>query len=210
MIQKLEFLSRPTDELLRGGPRVKRWRLGLLVLSLFAVACSQSVTIDPGSMPSLLKFTVLSKDSVIADGFTDLTVTVKVEDGFNKFKANYVPVIAPATSISNSALGVNHYVCSATNSEGIATCKFRSLYEGNKRFDFVGAGNQGDQDVDIVFVASPEKKGQLFDIVSSAQMIENTGNGDWISSTVGKTYDSPRQRMNGNEWLFRADISVKY
>lgn len=174
----------------------------------FLSACSQSVTVDLSS--TFLKYTVLSKSSAIADGFTNLAVEVKVEDQVGQPVPNFIPKIKPSVSVSNSTLGVNYFNCAPSNDEGISLCNFRSHYEGLKSFTIEHASESGDKEVDVTFSPSPEKIGQMFEVVSSAHKFQTTSNGDQIGSTAGKMFDKPRQRMGGNEWLFRADVTVKY
>lgn len=181
----------------------------LLLLPLFAAlaACSQSTDLG-GDLFGQYKYTVLSKNSVIADGFTNLTVSLKVEDFFGQPVKGFKPLLTPG--VGSSSAGVNFFDCQSSDEGGVSTCKFRSLYEGPKKFTISDSSDKGDQAVEILFVPSPERKGQIFGVIPSAQPFSSTSNGDVISSTVGNMVSNPRQRMNNNQWLFRADISIKY
>lgn len=168
--------------------------ISLLILS----GCSQKVEIgaeDPNS-DSALKITVLSKDTVVADGFTDLNVSLKVEDMLGNPVSNYSPTFQLTAST-----GVNYSTCTVSNSQGLLTCTFRSMLEGTKVLHL-----PGDQNLDITFLPSREKFVQMFDVVPGSDTV--TAGTSTVSASVGKTYDKPRQRQD--EKIMRFDVVVKH
>lgn len=167
---------------------------------LFFAACSQSTGVSAptqGQVDSSLRVTVLSQNSVIADGFSDLIVTALIED----LLGNKLISFTPSVGVKAGSLGVNFSSCTVTDSLGQTTCTFRSTLGGSKNVLI------GGRTIAVEFIEVPANLSSQFAIVASAQFDELAGT-DFVSSTIGATFDQPRQEFSG--WLLRTDIAVQY
>lgn len=173
--------------------------LKIVAILIVATACSQKMNLqaptdaqNEGSM----KITILSQETAVADGFAELTVQVLVQDLLGNVVTNYKPTIQ-----LKNALGVNYSECALTGSDGKTSCQFRATLEGIKE---VVIGNRA---VEIEFIDSPISKANMFSIVSSSQSGVSAGS-DSINSSVGVSFDGPRQEMS--PWFLRTDIAIRY
>lgn len=188
---------------------MKHLKLLCLAPLLVLTSCGWDVNINDGSV-SLFNYSIISQNSVIADGFTDLSVLVEVKDSNGNLVENHVPDVAQDLS-SSTLNGINHTFCGATDVLGQTQCTFRSLLEGTKKFRFNDAlDGSGEITFDVVFLPTRESRGQIFGVIPASVPLSATSDGGTASSSVGNIVNNPRQRMDSNTWLFRADIVVKY
>jgi hypothetical protein len=163
------------------------------------VACSQNIKLNQPTdlqSSSTVRVTILSQTSLVAaDGLSDLTVQIHVDD----LLGNVVNSYKTPTQVS-SGLGVNYANCTLTNSAGNATCIYRATIDGIKNILI------GQTELQISFVTSSEQKGSLFAVVPSAQSKVSAGT-DEVRSTVGATVDSPRQQTSSG--VVYTDISIQ-
>jgi hypothetical protein len=168
-----------------------------LSLSLLSSCADQKTDIGTTGASQGLKYSVISKTEALADGFTDLTVDVLVEDLLGHVMANYIP---PTSLIGDS--GVNYISCTPSNPSGISICTFRSQLEGKKTVKFGSATA-----ATITFNPVTIKNAGQFGVISSMQINGATSDGSFASSSVGNIVDHPKQR--GSNWIVYTDPAVR-
>jgi hypothetical protein len=168
-----------------------------LFISLLSACADQKTDISNTGGSQGLKYSVLSKTEALADGFTDLTVDVLVEDLLGHVMANYIP---PTALIGDS--GINYISCTPSNPSGISQCTFRSQLEGKKTVKFGSATA-----ATITFNPVTIKNAGQFGVISSMQINGETSDGSFVSTSIGNIVDHPKQRSS--TWIVYTDPAVR-
>lgn len=174
-------------------------RLGFYLLFFMVISCSKSRDVERTLSPSSYRYSLLSQTSAKADGFSDLSVTMKVVDFYNRPVAGYSPQFN-----TNLETGINHSVCESTNSSGETTCILRAHRDGIKNLTI----SSSEQSFQFEFLPAHDSNALLFDAVSGAHSKLAAGT-DTVTGTAGKKYNQPRQTIPSTNGSIRTDVSIR-
>lgn len=175
----------------------------LASLVIFLASCTQVVsdwviggggtTGNPG-----LDIIVISKNTAIADGFSELTLNLKIQDRLG----NPQPNIAVAFD-RDVVSGINFLECSLSDQNGFAICTIKAHRDGIKELKISGKN----QTVQVEFTRQFDKQAQLFDSVGASHSTLMAGP-DLIKGSAGKRIDKPLIEESG--FTLRSEVSVTH
>lgn len=142
--------------------------------------------------------TVVSKGTAIADGFSELTLTLKVQDRLGNPQQN-ISVIFDRDVLS----GINSFNCTNSDQNGIAICKIRAHRDGVKDLKITGK----EQVVQVEFIRQFDKRAQFFDSLGASHSTMMAGP-DLIKGSAGKRIDKPL--IEESNLTLRSDVSITY
>ncbi|MCB9072696.1 MAG: hypothetical protein H6623_03675 [Bdellovibrionaceae bacterium] len=152
---------------------------------------------DDSNNPGL-EVAVVSKTTAIADGFSELTLTLKVQDHVGNPAVN-TNVLLDKTVES----GINSLVCTVTDVNGISICKIRAHRDGIKDLSVTGKN----QIVQVEFTRSFDASASLFDIVGGGHSVVSAG-ADTVWGVAGRKVDKPLIEQSSS--TLRSEVSVIY
>lgn len=141
---------------------------------------------------------VVSKNTAIADGFSELTLNLKIKDRLGNPQPN-ITVIFDRDVIS----GINFLDCSNSDQSGLAICTIKAHRDGVKELKISGKN----QIVQVEFTRQFDKRAQLFDSVGTSHSTLMAGP-DLIKGSAGKRIDTPLIEESGI--TLRSEVSVTH
>lgn len=169
--------------------------LSALLLALLLANCSIDVSIDDITADDFLKSSILATSRGVGDGQTSATVVVLLKNSDGSLVQNYQPKFAfidnSGSSVSGS--GITYSSCTTSNSQGIATCTFKSIQVGPRRVMF---NNVVVQLIADVFFDPPSRSGTFLQIVNAGQ-IDQDAAGYTVTSHVGAAFTGMKQEVGG-------------
>ena len=164
-----------------------------LGLALLLANCSMDIAIEDISGPDFLKSKVLSSTTGIADGVSDLVVNVELRNSNDTLVVGHIPTIDLL-----SGNGITLLDCTASNDNGISTCRLRSTIPGIATISIENIPIELDHDVKF---DPPARDGTFIQIVASAQNNQPTtdaGNGSYsVTSQIGPAISGQFQEVDG-------------
>lgn len=142
--------------------------------------------------------TVVSKNTAIADGFSELTLTLKVQDRLGNPQQN-ITVVFDRNVIS----GINSLDCTDSDQNGISVCKIRAHRDGVKDLKITGK----EQVLQVEFIRQFDKQAQLFDSLGASHSTIMAGP-DLIKGSAGKRIDKPL--IEESNLTLRSDASITH
>lgn len=164
------------------------------LLALLLANCSIDVAIDDITADDFLKSTILATSRGVGDGQTSATIVVLLKNSDGSLVSNYNPnfdfVDNSGSAISSN--GITYSKCTASNTQGVATCTFKSIQVGARRVMFkIGIDLIGE-----IFFDAPSRNGTFLQVVSSGQ-IDQDAAGYSVTSHVGSSFAGLKQEVNG-------------
>ena len=131
-----------------------------LVCAALFTGCGLEVGIEDLST-DFLKTTVISKTVGVADGITELIVTLELKNSNDKLVIGHTPKMKFVSGVNINFLG-----CSKSNENGHSVCRMRSVYDGTAliRFDEINI----ELETDVQF-SPPDRNGTFLQVLSAAQ-----------------------------------------
>ena len=178
--------------------------LAAILLSLSVVNCSLDIAVEDLAGPDFLKSKVLSETIGVADGITDLVITVELRNSDDTLVADHTPTM---TIISGN--GVSVFACTQSDASGISVCRLRSVIPGQV---LVSIENIKIELTEEVVFNPSSRNGTFLQIVASAQNNQETtdaGNGKYsVTSHIGPSVSGLRQEVSGYEVFINTTGSI--
>lgn len=141
---------------------------------------------------------VVSKNTAVADGFSELTLTLKIQDRLGNPQQN-IAVAFDRDVVS----GINLLNCSTSDQNGLSVCNIRAHRDGIKDLKISGKH----QIVQVEFIRQFDKQAQLFDSIGASHS-RFTAGPDLIKGSAGKRIDKPLIEESG--LILRSEVSVTH
>ncbi|MBY0314885.1 MAG: hypothetical protein K2Q26_05165 [Bdellovibrionales bacterium] len=142
--------------------------------------------------------TVVSKSTAIADGFSELMLTLNVQDRLGNPQQN-ISVLFDRDVFS----GINSLNCTDSDQNGITICRIRAHRDGVKDLKITGK----EQVVQVEFFRQFDKQAQLFDALGASHSTMMAGP-DLIKGSAGKRIDKPL--IEETNLTLRSDASITH
>ena len=141
---------------------------------------------------------VVSKNTAIADGFSELTPTLKIQDRHGNPLQN-IAVAFDRDVIS----GINFLNCSSSDQNELAICTIKAHRDGIKDLKISGKNKI----VQVEFTPQFDKQAQLFDSIGASHSTLTAGP-DLIKGSAGKRIDKPS--IEESSLTLRSEVSVTH